>query len=112
MSELIIHEKKISDEHNDCYHYGIPCDINLIAECGNYYVYAIGDRKYYDDNGFINDEVISNDDDFLKLDKTIFCEANNWFNIGTWEDIKNGNSEIEHTYDEAIETLSKLTGDI
>ena len=93
MSELIIHEKKISDKHNDSYHYG--------------------DRKYYDDNGLSNDKIISNDDDFLKLDKTIFCEANNWFNIGTWEDIKNGNSEIEHTYDEAIETLKELNeGDI
>jgi len=41
--------------------------------------------------------------------KNTICESNNWFNIGTWEDIKNGNSEIEHTYDESIETLSKLT---
>ena len=110
MSKLIIHEKKISDKHNDSYHYGIPCNINLIAECGNYYVYAIGDRKYYDNNGFRNDVAnIKNDDDI----KNTVCESNNWFNIGTQEDIQNGNSEIEHTYDEAIETLKELNeGDI
>jgi len=51
MNELIIHEKKISDKHNDSYHYGINNDMNLIAELGNYYVYVSGDRKYYDSNG-------------------------------------------------------------
>ena len=106
MSELIIHEKKISDKHNDSYHYGINNDMNLIAECGNYYVYVSGERKYYDSNGDVAN--IKNDDDI----KNTICESNNWFNIGTQKDIQNGNSEIEHTYDNAIETLKKLTGDI
>ena len=52
--------------------------------------------------------MLSNDDDI----KNTVCESNNWFNIGTQKDIQNGNSEIEHTYDNAIETLKKLTGDI
>lgn len=103
---LIIHEKKISDKHNDAYHYGINNDMNLIAELGNYYVYVSGDRKYYDSNGDVAN--IKNDDDI----KNAFCTSNNWFNIGTQKDIQNGNSEIEHTYDNAIETLKKLSGDI